>query len=53
MRAFEQRALEEAYAVPLLWMRRYVVLNERVRNWTNSPSHFIYQDLSDVWLAPE
>jgi peptide/nickel transport system substrate-binding protein len=53
VRAFEKRALEEAYAVPLLWMRRYVVLNERVRNWTNSPSHFIYQDLSDVWLAPE
>jgi peptide/nickel transport system substrate-binding protein len=53
VRAFEARALEQGYAVPLLWMHRYVVLNERVKNWTMSPSHFLYQDLSDVWLTPE
>jgi peptide/nickel transport system substrate-binding protein len=53
VRQFERRALEQSYAVPLLWMRRMVVLNDRVRNWTMSPSHFIYQDLSEVWLAPE
>jgi peptide/nickel transport system substrate-binding protein len=53
VRQFETRALEQAYAVPLLWMRRYVVLNDRLKNWTMSPSHFLYQDLSDVWLTPE
>ncbi|GAC1479526.1 MAG: ABC transporter substrate-binding protein [Acetobacteraceae bacterium] len=48
---FEARAMEQAYAVPLLWWQRIAVMNSRVRGWTMSPTHMIFQDLSDVWLA--
>ena len=53
VRELEAYALEKAYAVPLLHWTRIVVLNNRVRGWTMSPLHMIYQDLSDVWLAPK
>ena len=51
VRRFEARAMDQAYAVPLLWWQRIVVMNTKVRGWTMSPTHMIYQDLSDVWLA--
>jgi len=50
VRAFEQRALTEAYTVPLLWWNRIVVTSSKLRGWTITPSHFIGQDLTDVWL---
>ena len=52
VREFEARAMEKAYSVPVLYWNRIVLLNSRVRGWTISPSHMIYQDLADVWLAP-
>lgn len=51
VRQFEARAMDQAYAVPLLWWQRIVVMNAKVRGWTMSPTHMIYQDLSDIWLA--
>jgi peptide/nickel transport system substrate-binding protein len=51
VRDFEQRALGEAYTVPILWWNRIVVTNARVRGWQMSPSHYIGQDLTEVWLA--
>ena len=53
VRQFENRAMEQANAVPLLWWQRIVVMNRRVRGWSMAPTHMIYQDLRDVWLAPE
>jgi peptide/nickel transport system substrate-binding protein len=53
LREFEARNFEQAYAVPLLWWQRIVVMNKRVRGWSMAPTHMIYQDLRDVWLAPE
>ncbi|MBR0641381.1 ABC transporter substrate-binding protein [Roseomonas hellenica] len=53
VREFETRAMEQAHLVPLLWWQRIVVMNARVRGWSMSPTHMIYQDLPDVWLAPE
>jgi peptide/nickel transport system substrate-binding protein len=50
-RAFEQHALTEAYTVPLLWWDRIVVTSATLKGWTITPSHFIGQDLSDVWLS--
>ena len=50
VRAFERHALSEAYAVPLLWWSRIVVTAARVKGWSITPSHFIGQDLTDVWL---
>jgi len=36
--------------VPLLWWNRIVVTSSKLRGWTITPSHFIGQDLTDVWL---
>jgi len=52
IRAFERRALEQAYAVPLLWWHRIVPQHANVRGWRMSPSHNLGQDLAEVWLAP-
>jgi peptide/nickel transport system substrate-binding protein len=50
VRAFERHALTEAYTVPLLWWNRIVVTSAKVHGWSITPSHFIGQDLTDVWL---
>ncbi|MBV9825521.1 MAG: ABC transporter substrate-binding protein [Alphaproteobacteria bacterium] len=52
LRAFEQHALTQAYTVPLLWWNRSVAISGRVHGWNVTPSHFIGQDLADVWLDP-
>ncbi len=52
VRAFEQRMLDEAYTVPLLWWSRIVVMRSNVKGWSMSPSHLIGQDLETVWLKP-
>ncbi len=48
---FERRALRLAYVVPVLWWHRAVVMDRNVRGWHITPSHYIGQDLADVWLA--
>jgi peptide/nickel transport system substrate-binding protein len=48
---FERHELTEAYTVPLLWWKRIVVTSARLRGWNITPSHFIGQDLADVWIA--
>jgi peptide/nickel transport system substrate-binding protein len=50
VREFERRALTEAYTVPFLWWNRTVVSLEKFKGWNMSPSHYIGQDLADVWL---
>ena len=50
VRDFERHALSDAYTVPLLWWNRIVVTAEKFKGWNMSPSHYIGQDLSDVWL---
>jgi peptide/nickel transport system substrate-binding protein len=50
VRDFERYALTQAYAVPLLWWNRIVITSARVKGWNITPSHFIGQDLTDVWL---
>lgn len=50
LRAFERHALTEAYTVPLLWWNRIVVTSSKLKGWHITPSHFIGQDLADVWL---
>ncbi|MGC2524017.1 MAG: ABC transporter substrate-binding protein [Stellaceae bacterium] len=50
VRAFEEHALNEAYTVPLLWWNRIVVTSSKLKGWYITPSHFIGQDLTDVWL---
>jgi len=50
VREFERHALTEAYAVPLLWWNRIVAVSAKVKGWNITPSHFLGQDLGDVWL---
>ncbi len=50
VRQFERQALTEANSVPLLWWNRIVVMSRRVHGWHITPSHFLGQDLADVWL---
>jgi peptide/nickel transport system substrate-binding protein len=51
VRDFERHALTEAYTVPLLWWNRIVATSSVLKGWNITPSHFIGQDLADVWLS--
>lgn len=50
VRGFEQHEMTEAYSVPLLWWNRIVATSSKLKGWSITPSHFIGQDLSDVWI---
>lgn len=52
VREFERRALHLAYTVPVLWWQRTVVMDRAVQGWQITPSHYLGQDLAEVWLAP-
>ena len=46
----ERHALTQAYNVPLLWYHRIIVHDRRIKGWHFTPSHYVQQDLSEVWL---
>ena len=48
----DKYAITTANVVPFLWFQRIVVMPKKVRGWYAMPSHYLGQDLSDVWLAP-
>jgi peptide/nickel transport system substrate-binding protein len=48
--AFERHALTQAYTVPLLWWDRIVATSSRLKGWNITPSHFLGQDLAEVWI---
>ena len=50
VREFERRALSEAHTVPFLWWNRIIVNSSAVKGWTLTPSHYLEQDLVDVWI---
>jgi len=50
VREFERHALTEAYAVPFLWWNRIVATSASVKGWHLTPSHYLEQDLTEVWL---
>jgi peptide/nickel transport system substrate-binding protein len=52
LRQFEKRVLDEmTYQFTLLWWQRIVPHSTRVRGWKITPSHYVNQDLRDVWLG--
>src|SRR5690606_31478799 len=51
LRQLEKHALTEAYTVPVVWWHRIVVTWKQLHGWHMSPSHYINQDLQDVWLS--
>lgn len=52
VREFEARLLDQAYTIPLFWAYRIIPIASEVRGWPFSPSHFLFQDLSTIWLKP-
>jgi peptide/nickel transport system substrate-binding protein len=50
LREFEKRALEQAYTIPTIWWHRIVVHHKPLKGWHITPSHYVGQDLADVWL---
>jgi peptide/nickel transport system substrate-binding protein len=52
LRQFEKHVLDEkAYQFNLLWWQRIVPHSARMKGWKITPSHYVNQDLRDVWLA--
>ena len=52
LRQFEKRVLDDrAYQFDLLWWQRIVPHSSRLKGWKITPSHYVNQDLRDVWLA--
>jgi peptide/nickel transport system substrate-binding protein len=53
LRQMERRAIaEQAYQFPFLWWQRIVPHSSRLKGWKIGPSHYVNQDLRDVWLTP-
>jgi peptide/nickel transport system substrate-binding protein len=51
MRLFEKRVVDtEAHEFPMLWWYRIIPYRSYVKGWKISPSHYLNQDLSTVWL---
>ena len=51
MRAFEKRALNDlASSAITLWWYRIIPHRSYLKGWTITPSHYLNQDLSQVWL---
>ena len=51
MRAFEIRVLDtEAHSIVIPYWNRIVPLRAYVKGWKISPSHYLNQDLANVWL---
>lgn len=51
IREFEKRVFNEAYQVPTIWWQRIVPHWAKVKGWQVSSSHYLGQDLRDVWLS--
>ena len=49
-RELDKYVLTTAYSVPLLWTNRIVVMPKVVQGWNFTPTHYLSQDLTDVWL---
>jgi peptide/nickel transport system substrate-binding protein len=50
VREMERYALTQAYNVPILWWQRIIVIDKKIKGWYMTPSHYLWQDLTDVWL---
>jgi peptide/nickel transport system substrate-binding protein len=51
MRQYERRIVDvEAHEFPMLWWNRMIPERSYMHGWKIGPSHYINQDLSDIWL---
>jgi peptide/nickel transport system substrate-binding protein len=48
----ENRVIDEmTYTFPIIWWQRIVPYRSELRGYTVTPSHYVNQDLANVWLA--
>jgi len=47
---FERYSISQAYNIMLFWWQRIVVHNKKIKGWKLTPSHYLGNDLSEVWL---
>jgi peptide/nickel transport system substrate-binding protein len=51
MRDFEKRVLDtEAHEMVMTYWNRIIPLRSYVKGWKIGPSHYLNQDLANVWL---
>jgi peptide/nickel transport system substrate-binding protein len=46
----QKKVIEGAFDVPVLWYSRIVAHASNMKGWKISPSHFVGQDLANIWL---
>jgi peptide/nickel transport system substrate-binding protein len=51
VRELDRRLLDEANFLPVFWANRIIPLAAEVHGWYIMQSHFLGQDLRDVWLS--
>ncbi len=47
---FQMRLGEQAWYIHTMWWERIIPHNAAVMGWNITPSHYLNQDLTDVWL---
>jgi peptide/nickel transport system substrate-binding protein len=47
---FERYSISQAYNIMLFWWQRIVVHNKKIKGWKLTPSHYLGNDLTEVWL---
>jgi peptide/nickel transport system substrate-binding protein len=50
LRELERQVLNDAYTIPTIWWQRTIVMDARIKGWKITPSHYLNQDLANVWL---
>jgi peptide/nickel transport system substrate-binding protein len=50
MRQFDTHINEQAHQLMVTWWRRIVPMHAYVKGWKISPSHYLNQDLANIWL---
>ncbi|HSO08235.1 MAG TPA: ABC transporter substrate-binding protein [Pelomicrobium sp.] len=51
LRELEQHVLDKSYIIPTIWWHRIIITNKKLNGWEITPSHYLNQDLDDVWLS--
>ena len=50
MRQYDTRINEQAHQLSVIWWHRIVPMRSYVKGWKISPSHYLNQDLANIWL---
>jgi peptide/nickel transport system substrate-binding protein len=50
MRQYETRINDQAHQLMVTWWHRSVPMRSYVKGWRISPSHYLNQDLANIWL---